>query len=76
MRNPDSVLEKIIQNVYQSNNLETSRQEMIEFLEARERMNKTDRYKMIEECKKITSMSKLQFYITNAMFKFEGLGVS
>jgi hypothetical protein len=76
MRNPDSVLEKIIQNVYQSNNLETSRQEMIEFLEARERMNKIDRYKMIEECKNIKTLSRLQFYITNAMFKFEGLGVS
>lgn len=71
----ESVLEVIIKDVYSSNDLESSRTQVIMYLEQRERMNKTDRFKMIEECKHIKTLKRLQFYITNCMFKFEGLGI-
>lgn len=70
-----SVLEKIIQDIYQCKDLETGKKLMKEFLDET-KIKDIDKRKMLFELDNIQTINKLHFYVTNAMFKFEGLGVT
>lgn len=70
-----SVLEPIIQNVYKAQSLEEGKKLMKELIDKTE-IKKEDKNKMLREVDKCYSLVKLQFYCTNAYFKFEGLGVN
>ena len=72
---PLSVLEQCIQKVYASKTVDEGKDHMIAVLD-QVKIKPTDKQKMIHEIKNITQLSRLQFYATNAMFKFEGLGVN
>lgn len=74
MKKIESVLEKVIVEIYQSKTLDEGKTKMKELLESTN-IKETDKQKMINELDKIQSLVKLQFYATNALFKYEGLGV-
>ncbi len=70
----NSVLTQIIKNVYQVKTLEEGQKLMKEFVEST-KIKQIDKSKMLYEINNQPNLLKLQFYATNAMFKFEGLGV-
>lgn len=72
---PTSVLEQCIQGIYQSRTLEEGKVLMKELIESTN-IKSTDKNKMLNELENISTLARLQFYATNAMFKFEGLGVN
>jgi hypothetical protein len=74
MKKNISVLEKVIQDVYQSKTLEEAQNIMILFIEST-KVKEIDKRKMLIEVKNSKSLTRLQFYATNSLFKFEGLGV-
>jgi hypothetical protein len=69
-----SILEQVIQKVYQSKTADEARNHMLELLND-SGIKETDRNRMIQELNRLQSLKQIQFYATNAMFKFEGLGV-
>jgi len=74
MKHYESVLEKIIQKVYSTNDLEEGKKLMSGFI-SETKIKDTDKNKMLYEIENIPTITRLQFYATNAMFKFEGLGI-
>lgn len=71
----DSILNKCITEVYKSTNLKEAKDCIILILES-SKIKSTDKSKMLYEISNIKTLTKLQFYITNALLKYEGLGVS
>jgi len=69
-----SILEQVIQKVYQSKTADEARNHMLELLND-SGIKETDRNRMIQELDRLQTLKQIQFYATNAMFKFEGLGV-
>jgi hypothetical protein len=70
----ESVINRCIQNVYSAPSLDQAKFHMNEMLDQC-KIKREMRSKMRIEIGEIKSLNKLQFYATNAMLKFEGLGV-
>lgn len=70
-----SILEEVIQKVYQSKTADEAKSYLIPCIRDC-KIKETDKQKMLYELGRLNSLRKIQFYATNAMFKFEGLGVS
>lgn len=70
-----SVLDQILQDVYKAKNLEEAKEKVIPLLKD-SGIKETDKQKMLYEIGNITNLVKLQFYITNASFKYNGLGIN
>jgi len=70
----NSILSKCVQQVYQSKTLSEAQQHMTDLV-SNSKIKETDKVKMLDEINKMPSLVKIQFYVTNAMFKYEGLGV-
>jgi hypothetical protein len=71
----NSILNQVIQDVYNSKTMPEAKDHLIRLLDA-SKIKPTDKIKMIGELSKINTLTKLQFYATNALLKYEGLGVS
>lgn len=69
-----SVLEPIIKDVYQAKTLEEGQTVMKKLVDST-KIKDEDKKKMLREINSCPTLVKLQFYATNALFKFEGLGV-
>lgn len=70
-----STLTKIIEDVYKSKNLDEAKSIALTLLED-SKIKSVDRLKMINDINNTQTLVKLQFYMTNAMFKYEGLGIN
>lgn len=75
MKHFKSVLEEIIQDIYKAKNLEEGQLIMKKLIEST-KIKDEDKKKMVNEVNNQPSLTKLQFYATNCMFKFEGLSVN
>jgi len=71
----ESKLTEIISQVYQAPTVSIAKSIAIPFLEG-SRIKETDKRKMIDQAGKISDLTRFQTYMTNALLKFEGLGVS
>jgi len=70
----ESKLAQIIEQVYQAPTANIAKSILIPFLRD-SKIKESDRQKMIEQADKLTSLEKIQFYATNALLKYEGLGL-
>lgn len=70
-----SVLNKIIEQVYCSKSLTEAQSSSLTLINS-SGINDKDKRKMIYEISNQKSLTRLQFYLTNAMLKYEGLGVN
>lgn len=73
-RQVQSVIEKIIQQIYHSKTVKEAKSLFREFLEAR-KIKPVDKQKMLQKLDYLRSLLDVQQYATNAMLKFEGLGL-
>ncbi len=69
-----SVITQRITEIYSADNLATAK-ELFRDLLNDSNIKDIDKEKMLVELEKITTLRQVQFYATNAMFKFEGLGI-
>lgn len=69
-----SVITQRITEIYSADNLATAKQLFRDLLND-SNIKDIDKEKMLVELEKITTLRQVQFYATNAMFKFEGLGI-
>ena len=69
-----SVLNQIITEIYSANNVKEAKTLFIKFVDAT-KIKDTDKKKMLAEVEKMTTLRQIQQYTTNAMFKYEGLGI-
>lgn len=69
-----SVITQRITEIYSANDLATAK-ELFRNLLNDCNIKDVDKDKMLSELEKITTLKQVQFYATNAMFKFEGLGI-
>jgi len=69
-----SVITQRITEIYSANDLATAK-ELFKVLLNESNIKDVDKDKMLAELDKITTLKQVQFYATNAMFKFEGLGI-
>lgn len=74
MKKIESVITKRIVDIYSAPDLKTAKQLFTELINDCN-INPKDKDKMLLEADKISSLKQLQFYATNCMFKFEGLGI-
>lgn len=74
MKKISSVINICIQEVYKSTNLDQAKIHMNKMLDECN-IKEADKIKMRYEIMTIKSLTKMHFYATNAMFKYEGLGV-
>jgi len=70
-----SVITASIQDIYQATTVTEARQKLIGLLE-QSRIKQVDKVKMIETATKLNNLNAIYRYATNAMFKYEGLGVA
>jgi hypothetical protein len=70
----ESVITQRITEIYSADNLVTAK-ELLRNLLNESKIKDNDKSKMLAELDKITTLRQVQFYATNAMFKFEGLGI-
>ena len=70
----ESVITEQITEVYNATDVVTAK-ELLRNLLNESKIKDIDRDKMLAELDKITTLKQVQFYATNAMFKFEGLGI-
>jgi hypothetical protein len=69
-----SVITQRITEIYSVSDLTTAKELFRNLLED-SNIKDVDKSKMLAELDKITTLRQVQFYATNAMFKFEGLGI-
>ena len=69
-----SVITEQITEIYSARDLATAK-ELLRNLLNESKIKDIDRDKMLAELNKITTLKQVQFYATNCMFKFEGLGI-
>jgi len=69
-----SVITEQITEVYNATDIVTAK-ELLKNLLSESKIKDSDKSKMLAELDKITTLRQVQFYATNAMFKFEGLGI-
>jgi hypothetical protein len=69
-----SVITEQITEVYNATDIVTAK-ELLRNLLNESKIKDNDKSKMLAELDKITTLRQVQFYATNCMFKFEGLGI-
>jgi hypothetical protein len=69
-----SVITEQITEIYSARDLATAK-ELLRNLLTESKIKDNDKSKMLAELDKITTLKQVQFYATNCMFKFEGLGI-
>lgn len=69
-----SVLNGIITDIYSARNVKEAKELFIKFVDAT-KIKDTDKKKMLLEVENMTTLRQIQQYATNAMFKYEGLGI-
>ena len=69
-----SVITQRITEIYSASDLATAKELFRNLLED-SNIKDVDKSKMLDELEKIKTLRQVQFYATNAMFKFEGLGI-
>jgi hypothetical protein len=69
-----SVITQRITEIYSASDL-TIAKELFRNLLEDSNIKDVDKSKMLDELEKIKTLRQVQFYATNAMFKFEGLGI-
>lgn len=69
-----SVLSKIVTDIYSAQTVKEAKELFTEFVGAT-KIKETDKKKMLLEVEKMTTLRQIQMYTTNAMFKYEGLGI-
>jgi len=69
-----SVITQRITEIYSATDIVTAK-ELLRNLLTESKIKDIDRDKMLAELNKITTLKQVQFYATNCMFKFEGLGI-
>lgn len=69
-----SVLNGIITDIYSARTVKEAKDLFIKFVDAT-KIKDTDKKKMLTEVEKMTTLRQIQMYATNAMFKYEGLGI-
>ena len=69
-----SVLNGIITDIYSAHDVKEAKELFIKFVDAT-KIKDTDKTKMLTEVEKMTTLRQIQMYATNAMFKYEGLGI-
>lgn len=72
--NIKSVITKRITEIYSARDIDTAKELLRELLNE-SNIKDSDKAKMLNELDKIQTLKQVQFYATNAMFKFEGLGI-
>lgn len=70
-----SILEQVIKDLYQAQTIDEGKKIMLGVVE-KSNIKQEDKTRMKNEVLSIVSLTKLQFYVTNCMFKYEGLGVN
>jgi hypothetical protein len=70
----ESVITQRITEIYSATDIVTAK-ELLRNLLNESKIKDIDRDKMLAELNKITTLKQVQFYATNCMFKFEGLGI-
>ena len=68
-----SKLSEIISQVYTAKTTLEAKEILIPFLEG-SKIKESDRKKMVEQIRNISELGLLQYYATNALLKYEGLG--
>jgi hypothetical protein len=74
-KHAQSILVPIIKDVYAAKTLEEGKKLMKDLVGSK-KIKEQDKKKMLYEIEKIQSLTKLQFYATNAFLRFEGLSVN
>jgi len=69
-----SVLNGIITDIYSARNVKEAKELFTKFVDAT-KIKDTDKKKMLTEVENMTTLRQIQQYATNAMFKYEGLGI-
>jgi len=69
-----SVLNGIITDIYSARNVKEAKELFIKFVDTT-KIKDTDKKKMLTEVENMTTLRQIQQYATNAMFKYEGLGI-
>jgi len=69
-----SVLNGIVTDIYSAQTVKEAKELFIKFVDAT-KIKDTDKKKMLLEVEKMTTLRQIQQYTTNAMFKYEGLGI-
>ena len=69
-----SVLNGIVTDIYSAQTVKEAKDLFIKFVDAT-KIKDTDKKKMLLEVEKMTTLRQIQMYTTNAMFKYEGLGI-
>lgn len=69
-----SVITQRITEIYTARDLDTAKQLFRDLLTDCN-IKDTDKDKMLKELEKQKTLKQVQFYATNCMFKFEGLGI-
>ena len=70
----ESVITQRITEIYSATDIVTAK-ELLRNLLNESKIKDIDRDKMLAELDKIKTLKQVQFYATNCMFKFEGLGI-
>ena len=70
-----SVLNGIVTDIYSAKTVKEAKDLFIKFVDAT-KIKDTDKKKMLAEVEKMTTLRSIQQYATNAMFKYEGLGIN
>jgi len=70
----ESKLTDVISHVYNAPTVFHAKSILIPFLKE-SRIKESDKKKMIDQAEKINDLVRFQTYATNALLKFEGLGI-
>jgi hypothetical protein len=70
-----SVLEQIINNVYEMKDVNEAKNYITNFLEEK-KIDEVTKKQMLQNLSEIKSMFKLQYYMTNSLLRFEGMSVN
>ena len=68
----ESTLASITEQVWNAKTAQEAKTVIIDYLET---TNVKDKKKMIFDVSQLNSLTRIQFYFTNALLKFEGMGV-
>jgi len=70
----ESVITKQITEIYSATDIVTAKELLRNLLNA-SNIKDVDKSKMLSELDNLKTLKQVQFYATNCMFKFEGLGI-
>lgn len=73
--NIKSVIERIAEQIFGAKTADEAKKLFIEFIQST-KVNDKDKTKMISNVQSMTNLVKIQFYVANALLKYEGLGLS